>query len=235
MPARSAQRTVLIVGASRGLGLALAGEYLRLGWRVIATIREASRVGPLRSLPIGPGGALEIDQLDITNPAQVAALRKRLDGRDLDLLFVNAGVANDPAEPIGRVATDEFVRLMVTNALSPLRVIEQFIDRVTPAGSVAVMSSGLGSVANNVGGGWEAYRASKAALNTLMRSFAARHAAGSRTFLVIAPGWVRTDMGGPHAPLDVKTSIPGVVDAIERRSGAGGVFYVDYQNQIVPW
>ena len=235
MPARNAHRTVLIVGASRGLGLALAGEYLQLGWRVIATIRDAGRPEALRSLPIGPGGALEIEHLDITIPAQITALRKRLDERDLDLLFVNAGVANDPTEPIGRVATDEFVRLMVTNALSPLRVIEQFIDRVTPTGSVAVMSSGLGSVTNNIGGGWEAYRASKAALNTLLRSFAARHAAGSRTFLAIAPGWVRTDMGGPKALLDVRTSIPRVVNAIERRSGKGGIVYVDYQNQIVPW
>lgn len=235
MPEQQTHRTVLVVGASRGLGLALAGEYQRLGWRVIATIRDAKHTGALRALPPGPGGALEIEHLDITIPAQITALRKRLDRRTLDLLFVNAGVANDPTEPIGQVATEEFLRLMVTNALSPLRVIEQFIDRVTPTGSVAVMSSGLGSVTNNTSGGWEAYRASKAALNTLMRSFAARHAAGSRTFLAISPGWVRTDMGGPNALLDVRTSIPGVVDAIERRSGKGGMVYVDYQNQIVPW
>ena len=96
------------------------------------------------------------------------------------------------------------------------------------------MSSGLGSVANNVNGGWEVYRTSKAALNMLMRSFAARHADDGRTYLVIAPGWVRTDMGGPNALLDVETSITGVVDAMTQRSGAGGVTYINYQNQILP-
>jgi NAD(P)-dependent dehydrogenase (short-subunit alcohol dehydrogenase family) len=235
MPASNTHRTVLIVGASRGLGLALVGEYLRLGWRVIATIREASRSDLLQSLAFGSVGALEIEYLDITDAAQITELRKRLEGRNLDLLFVNAGVATDPTEPIGQVSTNDFVRLMVTNALGPLRVIEQFIDLVTPTGTVAVMSSALGSVASNIDGTWEAYRASKAALNTLMRSFVARHTAGSRTLLAIAPGWVRTDMGGPNASLDIKTSIQGVVDTIERRSGSGGMVYVDYQNQIVPW
>ena len=235
MPVANAHRTVLIVGASRGLGLALAGEYLRLGWRVIATVRDATSPDVLRTLPIGNGGSLDIEHLDITDPVQIAALRGRLDARTLDLLFVNAGVSNGPTESVGDATTDDFVRLMVTNALSPLRVIEACIDRVAPTGSVAVMSSGLGSVANNISGGWEVYRASKAALNTLMRSFAARHAAGARTFLAIAPGWVRTDMGGPNALLDVNTSIPGVVAAIEHRSGTGGMVYVDYQNQVVPW
>ena len=235
MPVANAHRTVLIVGASRGLGLALVGEYLRLGWHVIATIRDTTPPDALRALRTAHAGSLDIEQLDITDAAQIAALRRRLAGRVLDLLFVNAGVSNGPTETVAGATTDDFVRLMVTNALSPLRVIEACIDLVAPTGSVAVMSSGLGSVANNVSGGWEVYRASKAALNTLMRSFAARHAASARTFLAIAPGWVRTDMGGPNATLDVGTSIPGVVAAITSRSGTGGMVYVDYQNQVVPW
>lgn len=228
-------KTALIVGASRGLGLALAREYLRRGWRVIATIRQQSRPEALAALHAANATTLEIEQLEMTAADQIDALRRRLEGRNLDLLFVNAGVARGPAETVRATTTEDFVRLMVTNALAPLRVLEAFIDCVPPGGSVAVMSSGLGSVANNVAGGWEVYRASKAALNTMVKSFAAGNAGDGRTYLVIAPGWVRTDMGGPNAALDIDTSIAGVSNAIEARSGTPGVVYVDYQNQIVPW
>ena len=228
-------KTALIVGASRGLGLALVREYLKRGWQVIATVRQQAAPEALAALRAQHPAALTIEHLEMNAPDEVAALRRRLDGRRLDLLFVNAGVANGPAETVRDTATEEFMRLMLTNALSPLRVMETLLDCVPPGGSVAVMSSGLGSVTNNVAGGWEVYRASKAALNTLVRSFAARHAGDSRTYLVIAPGWVRTDMGGPAAALDVEESIPGVVNAIEQRSGTAGALYIDYQNQIVPW
>jgi len=235
MTEKSHKKTALIVGATRGLGLALAAEYIRRSWHVIATVRQATGSSEFRALQAAAGAAFEIEQLEMTSPEQIAALGRRLAGRAIDLLFVNAGVANGPGERVCDVSTEEFVRVMVTNTLGPLRVIEHLVERVAPGGSVAVMSSGLGSVANNTNGGWEVYRASKAALNMLMRSFAARHADDGRTYLVIAPGWVRTDMGGPNASLDIETSITGVVDAMMQRSGAGGVTYVNYQNQILPW
>jgi NAD(P)-dependent dehydrogenase (short-subunit alcohol dehydrogenase family) len=97
------------------------------------------------------------------------------------------------------------------------------------------MSSGLGSVANNIAGGWEVYRASKAALNTLMRSFAARHSDDPRALVIIAPGWVRTDMGGPNAVLGIEESIPRVVDVISDQSGKRGLRYLDYRGLEVPW
>ena len=99
-------------------------------------------------------------------------------------------------EKIANVSTEEFVRVMVTNALSPMRVIEVFKDLVPSTGTIGVMSSGQGSVANNTNGKYEAYRSSKAALNMLMRSVAARHHDDPRTLLLMAPGWVRTAMGG---------------------------------------
>jgi len=149
--------------------------------------------------------------------------------------YVAAGVTNDTTQTIGEVATDEFVRVMVTNALSPLRVIEQFLDLVTPVGQVAVMSSELGSVTDNTDGGWEVYRASKASLNTLMRCLVARRTADTRTYYVIAPGWVRTDMGGPSAPLDIDTSVRGVIYAMRARVGTRGLVFVDYRNELLPW
>jgi NAD(P)-dependent dehydrogenase (short-subunit alcohol dehydrogenase family) len=229
------QALALVVGASRGLGLGLVREYLHRGWRVIATVRDPGQRTPLHDLKAEAGDALEIEGVDINVPDQVAALRRRLDGRPLDLLFVNAGVANDPGEKVGAVSTEEFTRVMVTNALSPMRVVEVFADLVRPGGAVAVMSSGLGSVGGNTQGGYEIYRASKASLNTLMRSFAARQGNDSRTLLAIAPGWVRTDMGGSSAPLDVETSTRGIADVIAARQGKPGLAYLDYRGETVAW
>ena len=99
---------------------------------------------------------------------------------------------------------------------------------------MAVMSSGLGSVAGNNGSGWEAYRASKAALNTLMKSFASRQKK-TQTCLAISPGWVKTDMGGASAPLDIATSVRGMADTIAKRTGKGGVAFVGYDNKDIAW
>jgi NAD(P)-dependent dehydrogenase (short-subunit alcohol dehydrogenase family) len=226
--------TALIIGASRGLGLGLVREYLARGWHVAGTVRGPART-PLHDLADRHPNQLVIETVDINEAAQTQALRERLANRRFDLLFVNAGVANDPAETIGQVTDETFIRVMVTNALSPMRIVERFEPLVPANGAIALMSSGLGSVADNEAGGWEVYRASKASLNTLMRSFAARHAGDPRSFLLIAPGWVRTDMGGPHAHLDVETSMRGVVDAITARSGQSGLHYVNYQGNTVRW
>lgn len=234
MPPTPSRKTVLLIGASRGLGFAMVNEYLKRDWHVIATGRAQS-TARLRALAETSGGALEVETVDITAQHELAALRERVAQRQLDLLFVNAGVKNDDRETIADVSTEEFVRVMVTNALSPMRAVETFQDLVAPGGTIGVMSSGQGSVANNENGHYEVYRSSKAALNMLMRSFAARHADDPRTLLLTAPGWVRTDMGGPHARLSIEESIPNLVSTIEAHTGRGGLHYVDYLGRVVPW
>jgi NAD(P)-dependent dehydrogenase (short-subunit alcohol dehydrogenase family) len=229
-----AVKNVLIIGASRGLGHALAAEYLARGWQVTATVRGAGRT-QLHELAESSAGRLVVETVDITGPEQVAALHERLAHETFDLLFVNAGVTNGPEETVADVSTDTFVRLMVTNALSPVRVVEALQGLVAPKGTIAVMSSGQGSVANNNKGGFEIYRASKSALNQLMRSFAARHAGDPHTLLLIAPGWVQTDLGGSGAPLTIDQSIPGVADTIEAQAGRGGLQYLDYRGRTVAW
>jgi len=227
-------KRLLLIGASRGLGLAMAKEYLERGWRVVATVRGAARTA-LHELAEPSGGRLEVEIVDINDPDQVAALRARLGSRRFDMLFVNAGVKNDDLETIADVSTDEFVRVMVTNALSPMRVVETLQDVVLPTGAIAVMSSGQGSVANNLSGNYEVYRGSKAALNMFMRSYAARHKDDPRTLLLLAPGWVRTDLGGPQARLSVEESIPNLADAIAAQEGKAGLQYLDYLGRTVPW
>jgi len=220
--------TVLIVGASRGLGLGLAHEYAGQGHKVIGTVRGADPPPGLQALGV------RIELLDINHPDQVAALRVRLEGEAIDVLFVNAGISDSSADTLPAASTEAFNRLMLTNALSPMRVVEAFADLVVPDGIVAAMSSGLGSVANNSSAGMEIYRASKAALNMMLRSFAVR-AGGRRTVLAVAPGWVRTDMGGPGAPLDVATSTRGIVAALAARRGKPGAAFIDYRGNDVAW
>ncbi len=228
------RRTALVVGASRGLGLALAQELVGRGWDVTGTVR-AKGGEKLAALARSCNGQLTVETCDITAEADVAGLGQRLTGRTLDLLFINAGVSNGRGETIASITQDDFARVMTTNAFAPLRAIETLEKLVGDNGIIAVMSSGLGSVANNTTGGWESYRASKASLNTLMRSLAARRPGDPRAMVAIAPGWVRTDMGGPAATLSIEESIPLVVDTVLAQAGKAGFRFLDRFGEPVAW
>jgi NAD(P)-dependent dehydrogenase (short-subunit alcohol dehydrogenase family) len=213
----------LVIGASRGLGLVLARELGRRGRQVTVTTRDG----------VAPEG-LTAEPLEMTSPAQLAALRERLAGRRFDLLFVNAAIDRGNL-PIDEVPTEMFTEVMVTNALSPLRVLEALRDLVVPGGTVAVMSSEQGSISRNTEDGYELYKASKAALNQLMRSYSTRHAGDGHTKLLIDPGHNRTRLGGPDAPLAPEESVPAVVDVLEAQAGASGLRFLDRHGEVVPW
>lgn len=226
-------QTALIVGASRGLGHAIATELSTRGWHVIGTVRDPAARTPLHDLADASDGRVEVEHLDITVPEQLPPLRARLAGRRLDVLFVNAGTTNNPQTPIGEVSTADFVEVMVTNALSPMRVIEALQDLVPPDGLIGAMSSGQGSIANNTAGSREVYRGSKAALNMFMRSFAARQA--DRALLLMAPGWIRTALGGDQAPFTLEETVPLIVDVLLAKLGNPGLEFLDREGRTVPW
>jgi len=232
MPTLPPNKQLLLIGASRGLGFALAEEYLKRGWHVVATERSRT-TSKLHDLLGSAEDRLEIETVDINYPDQVAALRARLASRKFDMLFVNAGVGT--REMIADISTDEFIRMMVTNALSPMRVVQSLQDLVLPTGTIGIMSSGQGSITNNENGHYEIYRGSKTALNMFMRSFAARHADDPRTLLLMAPGWVRTDLGGPQARLSIEESIPNLANTMDAQAGTMGLQYLNYLGQTVPW
>ncbi|MCF3174585.1 SDR family oxidoreductase [Streptomyces sioyaensis] len=227
--------TALIIGASRGLGHAMAAEFLDRGWRVIGTVRDTAARTPLHALADRADGHVTIEHLDINEPHHLAPLHERLAQRRLDLLFVNAGTTNHEQTPIGAVPTADFAEVMITNALSPMRAIEALEDLVSPTGLIGAMSSGQGSLTNNTTAGREVYRGSKAALNMFLRSFANRQAASQRAFVLLAPGWIRTALGGPDAPFTVEESVPLLVDVLLSRLGTPGLAYLDRSGRTVPW
>lgn len=223
----------LIIGASRGLGLGLVSEHLARGWRLTATARSKS--SELEALIAGASGRLVVETLDINAPPQVHALARRLQDQRFDLLFLNAGIMAGRGATLGDVADSDIVQIFLTNAINPIRVADALAGVLAPGGTIAFMSSILGSIGTNDDGRAELYRASKAALNSLVRSFRARHAQRDFTVLAMHPGVVRTAMGGPGAPLDIATSVRGVANVLAARSGSGGQAFVDYRNAEIPW
>lgn len=234
-----ARPSILIVGASRGLGLAMAGEFAGRGWGVTGTVRGAGT--PLHALAADrseavESGAIEIETLDMTDHDQTRALAARLAGRAFDIVFVNAGIANrSTRDTMADVADDEFDQVMRTNVLGAMRAVEAFGPLVRPGGVVGVMSSGQGSVANNTNGVNDVYRASKAALNQAMASYAGRHAGDGRAMILMAPGWIRTELGGAGAPVGVEEAMPEIVDVLIAQQDAPGLRFIDRQGKAVPW
>ena len=227
-------RSILIVGASRGLGCAMAVEFVRRGWSVVGTVRGAAT--PLHSLAAEWPGSVEVEMLDMTDHAQIRALADRLSNRQFDIVFINGGIVNrTPSDTMAGISTDEFVHVMVTNVLGVMRAVEELGVLARAGGTVGVMSSGQGSITNNTNGTNDVYRASKAALNQSMSSYAGRHADDGRAIVVMAPGWIRTEMGGPSAPFGVEDAMPQIVDALIAHQGLPGLRYLDRNGQTVPW
>ncbi|MGY2290952.1 SDR family NAD(P)-dependent oxidoreductase [Pseudomonas sp. SDO528_S397] len=224
--------TCLIVGASRGLGLALAEEYCARGYQVIATSR--GDCAALEALKAQYAAQLALEHVDIADLASVRALQARLSGVRLNTLFVNAGICKANELSTLQVDEQDFVDMLLTNALSPLRVVELFHGQLEQGGVVAVMSSELGSIGANPGV-WELYSASKAALNMLMKAFCARHQDDTLAYRLVAPGWVRTAMGGPNAVLSIEQSIPFVVTTLQQQAGVPGLKFIERHGATLPW
>ncbi len=227
-------RSILIIGASRGLGYAMAAEFAARGWRVLGTVRAPGT--PLHSLVAERPDIVEIETLDMTDHGQIRAVRDRLSDRQFDVVFINGGIVNrTPSATMADVSKDEFVQVMVTNVLGVMRAVEAFGALARSGGVVGVMSSGQGSIANNANGANDVYRVSKAGLNQAMSSYAGRHTNDGRAMILMAPGWIRTEMGGPNAPFGVEEAMPQIVDVLIAQQGAVGLRYLDRNGRTVPW
>jgi NAD(P)-dependent dehydrogenase (short-subunit alcohol dehydrogenase family) len=233
-------RSVLLAGASRGLGLGLAKSFAAHGWNVIATERNSSTA--LRTAAAAAEGRIRIERLDINDAPQVQRLRQRLTDELFDVIFIVAGVRDsEPTRPVHQVPAAEAAQVFISNAYSPMYFAEAFVDRLKPGGTLAIMTSKMASLtlvsASTLAadGTWEVYRASKAALNMLARCFHERHRGQGRTFLLMHPGWVKTDMGGEQAPVELATSVEALYGLIGKWAGSGEQVFLDYQGNILPW
>ncbi|CAN7373754.1 SDR family NAD(P)-dependent oxidoreductase [Brevundimonas sp. LjRoot202] len=225
-------KTALIVGASRGIGLGLVEEYLARGWSVIATVRDAAAEAELTAMD--RAGRLTAARADVTRDSDIQALASRIEG-PLDLLFVNAGIMGP--EEMTTASHGEIDQVMQTNAFGPARLAWALVDRVRPkTGVIALMSTGMASIADNTSGGYDIYRASKAAQNMLVRSlWVGPGRARELTVLSVNPGWVKTAMGGRGATIDVPTSARGIADQIEAHAGSGEHRFVGWNGRELPW
>ncbi len=224
--------TVLIIGASRGLGLGLAKQFASEGWQVIATVRDPQHTDALKAV-----ANVRIEALDIDDVAGVDALAQRLSGITLDVLYINAGISGSRTLTADTATHEEVGQLFTTNAIAPVRLARRMLPLVNPSnGVITFMSSIMGSVETGPGMGMPLYGASKAALNHLTRTFVTELGEQTRlTVLSMHPGWVKTDMGGEEAPLDVETSCRGMVEQVTCATGQGGHRFIDYQGEPLPW
>jgi len=222
--------TVLITGANRGLGLELARQLAAQGQAVIGTARDAADARELAAL------AGRVEPLDVTDAGSVAALAGRLDGVPIDILVNNAGVFDRRDTAIDTVDFDAVQRTFAVNAFGPLRVVQALLPNLR-AGQrklVVNMSSELGSIEDS-NGRWYAYRASKSALNQFNRVLSAELAPEGFTCVVLHPGWVRTDMGGPAASLSPEESVRGLVGLIAALQATDNGRFYDFRGRPLRW
>ena len=227
----SGNKTALIIGASRGLGLGLVKRLTEQNWTVIATVRDQQKATDLKAVP-----GVRIETLDMDDLPSLQALKQKLEGQTFDVLFVNAGVMGPQHQSASQATAAELGQLFLTNAIAPIRLAELFVNQIRPnTGVLAFMSSVLGSVACPEGATMPLYKASKAALNSMTNSFVVSLPEPRPTVLSLHPGWVKTDMGGENAAIDVETSTRGLVEQLNAYAGKGGHYFVDYTGEAIAW
>ena len=226
---------VVITGCSRGIGLELATQYAKAGWQVIATARQPEKSEVLLALEAAYE-QVTVYPLDVCDDQSIAAFVVLLKGQAIDLLVNNAGVYGAASE-IGHLGRKQWREVLETNTISPLMLAQALLPNLALGRHkvIAMVSSKVGSVADNQSGGSYYYRSSKTALNQAMKSLSIDLAPKGIKVVALHPGWVMTDMGGPNALIDVQQSVAGlrkVLMALDESKS--GLFY-SYDGSEIPW
>lgn len=233
MPRRKHGPTVLITGASRGLGLEFVRQYAADGWRVIATCRQPKLAKGLLAIK----GDVRVRTLDVTDPAQVRALARALKSESIDLLISNAGIYGPRKETFGQVDMEAWRRAFETNVMGPMMIAEAFADHVARSErkTIVALTSMMGSIAENRSGGSYIYRSSKAALNMVMKGLTYTLKPRKISVVMLHPGWVRTDMGGASAHLGVDESVTAMRRLIAGLKPTDSGRFYNYDGREFPW
>lgn len=219
---------VLVIGASRGLGLEFVRQYRSAGARVTATARDDAALQRLAEY-----GARAL-KLDVADAASVSGLAWQVDGERFDVVVINAGVFGPRAAALQTPTQADFDAVMHTNVLGPMRVLPQVAEALAPGARLAIISSRMGSIGLRTGSSGWLYRASKAAANSVMKD-AALALAGKAIVISFHPGWVRTDMGGGEADIDPATSIAGMRTVLASVKPADSGSFFNYDGQPLAW
>jgi NAD(P)-dependent dehydrogenase (short-subunit alcohol dehydrogenase family) len=235
---------VLITGANRGLGLEFARQYLERGARVFAGCRRPAEARQLQTLQAAQPQHLSVVLLDVADPKSIqaahATVRSQVEG--LDVLINNAGIyssrgSDEPLERLGKLTFEEALTVLRVNAVAPLIVAQQYLDllRAGHDAKIVSISSGYGSVSANTGGFPYYYSASKAALNMFMRSLAADAKRWGVTTVLLDPGWVSTDMGGPNASMTPKQSVRRMIHVIDTLTPQHNARFISWEGADQAW
>jgi len=227
---QAAPSTVLITGANRGLGFEFSRQYSAAGWNVIGTARKPEAANDLSALGV------RVMRLDVTDQESVERLARDLGHQPIDLLINNTGIF-PMAATLPEIDFSEIQRTLEVNTIGPMRVTRALLPNLRrgEAKLIVNITSNLGSITDNTNGRYYGYRESKAALNMFTRSLAAELRDEGFTCIVMNPGWVQTDMGGPSAPLQAPDSIAGMRAVIDRLTPADTGTFWSHEGQQMPW
>lgn len=225
---------VLITGANRGIGLGLVQHYLSQGFDVHATYRDATSANALFALAAN-NASLHCHCLDVTDYAKVSQLASQVG--TLDILINNAGYYGPKSYGFGHTDVEQWRKVFEVNSIAPLKLVEAFYSNLAQSSvrKIACLSSKVGSMTENTSGGGYIYRSSKAALNSVVKSLSNDLSSQGFTVVALHPGWVKTQMGGSNALIDVETSVTGLTQVIENLTIPQSGQFISFDGQSLPW
>lgn len=229
--------TILVTGANRGLGLEFVRQYAAEGVHVHAACRNPAKADALNAIASASKGKVTIHAMNVADEASVTACAKALNGAALDIVINNAGIYGPKNQSAADMDYAGWAETHAINTMGPLRVAAAFkehLKRGTAPRMVAITSQ-MGSIAQGGGRGFYAYRSSKAALNMVINLLANDWREEGIATLALHPGWVRTDMGGPQAPLLPEESVSGMRKVIAALTPSGSGTYLDYAGKAIAW